>query len=192
MCECIERACECVCVCLCTFALNCLVICLRLRRSFHRSAQMNFFSVCFGFICLFIHLFCLLVCILTPVYVNMVLSLCCCCCFFCSIYSIANCCKQQPYSCILIKQFFVAAVCERSDFIAHLTSITYPPTPRKRIYACEKMLSRIKTRNQEICVFVQHQMKDLEMSQMNTIQGVDKTIEVLMKVQMTFCFCFSS
>lgn len=83
------------CVCVCTFALNCLVICLRLRRSFHRSAHKWICcSVCFGFICLFI---CFVYLFAhshshSCVYVNMLLSL-----YFFSIYSIANCCKQQPY-----------------------------------------------------------------------------------------------
>lgn len=45
-------ACKCMYVCI----HNCFIVCLRWKRSFHRSAQMNFFSICFGFP-LFIYLF---------------------------------------------------------------------------------------------------------------------------------------
>lgn len=45
--------------------LNCLAVYLRLKRSFHRSAQMNFFSICFGFRCLFV---CLLICLFVYIF----------------------------------------------------------------------------------------------------------------------------
>lgn len=111
----------------------------------------------------------------------------CCCRFIFSLFTASQIAVNNNRTCTLIKQFsfllllFVQEVM-MGIYCSFKKYYPLPLPPGKGFMHAKKMLSMKNPR--QICLCTTS-------SQKNAIQGVDKRVEVLMKVQMTFCFCFS-